>query len=189
MQRQALADIGQRHLVARVMVAVLAIGIAQHHVHFVAHMVDVDADHAGFDATARCRDRPRSRAAAAAPAAGSARPPACCRYASRLAAASPRRSCSRLRYWRHSSTSRASGARSRLSAISTRNRSAMSSSAASARRGSCGSATSTALMLLNRKCGRMRACSACSRPRSRPATARGCADRNSTDQRSAVATA
>ena len=39
----------------------------------------------------------------------------------------------------------------------------MSSSAASARRGSCLTSDSTALMLLNRKCGRMRACSACNR--------------------------
>ena len=38
----------------------------------------------------------------------------------------------------------------------------MSSSAASARRGSARISDSTALMLLKRKCGRMRACSACS---------------------------
>ena len=39
----------------------------------------------------------------------------------------------------------------------------MSSSAVSARFGSWRISESTALMLLNRKCGRMRACSACSR--------------------------
>ena len=69
----------------------------------------------------------------------------------------PSRSCSMPRYWRHSSTSRASGVSSRLSAISTRKSSAMSSSASSARRGSWRISDSTALMLLKRKWGRMRA--------------------------------
>ena len=65
------------------------------------------------------------------------------RCSSRRSSRSPRRSFSRSRYCRHSSTSSASGASSRLSRISTRKRSAMSSSALSARRGSLRTSDST----------------------------------------------
>ena len=49
MQCQSLPDIAQRHLVAGVVAAVLAIGVAQNHVHLVANMIDVDTDDTGLD--------------------------------------------------------------------------------------------------------------------------------------------
>ena len=83
---------------------------------------------------------------------------------------SPRRSCSMRRYWRQTSSSRPSVTGTLASARLTRNRSARSSVTCSASTGSLRVRLAMVFMLLNRKCGRIRACSAWMRARLRAST-------------------
>ena len=162
-EREPLPDVRHRHLVAGVMATLLAHRVRNDCVQRLALAVDADARACPARWRVRCRGRPRSRSSAAARAVARARPRACSRHATRP---QPRAEPQLLEIQILAAERRPrarSGASSRLSCISTRKRSARSSSAVSARRGSARISESTAFRLLKRKCGRMRACSACSR--------------------------
>ena len=160
-QREALAHVAERHLVARVMTACrrARTGSRSRALRRVRKML---IETVPACSKARCRDRRRSRAAAAARAAAPAHRRACSSSSSRR---QPLAEAQLLELEILAAQLDFVGQRRELAVVAHQH-AEQSRPCPAARLGAAGSlrtSESTALMLLNRKCGRIRACSACRR--------------------------